>query len=93
MPIAACPTLLLCAPPLVDPQQQLQIGLVRQLLCRRLVAIQMNYVHILQVSELSCYHSAHLPTLHTNLLPFCECHAQNLALFFPAEQWLYGDTR
>jgi hypothetical protein len=73
----------LCQLPLVSPQQQFQVRLVRQFLWRRVISIHVDHVHILQVRKLSRHHSACLPALHTNLLPFCECHARSVWHFLP----------
>jgi hypothetical protein len=71
---------------------QLQIRLMRQFLWRQVIPIQMNHVHILQISELPGHYSARLPALDSNLLPFRECHASHLALISTAKQWPNGDT-
>jgi hypothetical protein len=82
-PLFPAPCSLLSALPLLDPQQQLQIRFVRQLFCRCVVPFHMYNVHVLEICKLSCDRANRLPALHTNLLPFCECHARSVWHFLP----------
>lgn len=54
---------------------KLQIGLVCQLLLRRLRTIQRDNIHIGEVGEFSVDRARVLSLLDPDLLPFCEYHA------------------
>ena len=74
-PLYPRPCNLLSASPLVN-LHRLKLRLMRQLLRRFAIPIQLNHVHVLKVSKLSGYDPDQLPTLHANFFTFLECHAQ-----------------